>query len=952
LRTSMTRERSLTASEDEEETGPAPGKTRTRIAAKPKDIWEIKGDSESSDDERGSVHSSETNQPPAIDLFGSEATLRDVVRRIDDNIIDISDGSSDDRADSSDDGVDDDQIQAYLGEALIENQPVRRRRMQEESLIDWMLTRTRTIGGQKKQRKQRTGRTDRGRPSGQSTFKLDVTIGGGRNSGRERQSILNFERAGPSGRGERRGQTSPSRPPLSRVHSAPHHGDEPRAPKKTSRKQKEKERRARAKKNNIYVFQSDNMHIITGRRETATMTLDIEDEGFYRALAPLSQDWALPARPPPVAKPTGRGSAPKSPERPRLRDAPVDDDDLEVVHPPKQRQDIHGDFDIPALPSGHKFGPNTYIGRGWLHELITALSSDSVPAVPPSIMLCGIKLEPPAGVGAFLKSLGQIFDGLFDLAVSLPSLDAPEGDKEWRTLQHTAGQMVSWFLVTTTEAESSVLRESVKEQVLKSIARIPELHVEIGSVDGPILDICWFAVELSARIGILFSASPPNPLKQSVSLLVNVLLDFGLMQTMMPIRNGDALEGANTAQMTAELWVCLFHLLDTYVDITSPVRKTHPFWAVITDVLQTSRSIKTCLEASETIWRAIFSFCALTQFSVHGMTTSTSRIPPSWELVVLALKKIRLTADLIADKALSTASLDKRDEYIGLVTLRCFHLWNRWHWGLDEASILFNQLVEIFRSRKFASLRHERPEYPQFMLLNDWALLSKYGHGDTAFVLFLKLLVEAASPDMANPNRALSPRAKKLLSLAIPIGSLPFSKKNPTAVKDLSMLCNRLSAVAIGVYLDPSHHFSRINHARTYVDFSDADETIRLAVIRGLMYLAILFKNNKIPLEGIVAWVDAIANVLVNEFKNLNTLKPTADQQLSVIRDRLLFSVQMLIGAVRRIIDAYKSESKYPDPALLRKSDLCLSVLAVYEGNSEPFADSLESTFDERRKNE
>jgi hypothetical protein len=422
-------------------------------------------------------------------------------------------------------------------------------------------------------------------------------------------------------------------------------------------------------------------------------------------------------------------------------------------------------------------------------------------------------------------------------------------------------------------------------------------------------------VELSARLG--------HSVKESVSWLVHNLLEYGLLQTMVAVREDNILNGSTTAQYTAELWVRIFHLLDYYDQKNTKKPHIHSFWVVIMESVESAEVSKRSLESSEATWHTIFSLCALTQFSVHGMTTAKSRLPACWEFVGLALKTIRLTADPRIDRELSAPSLDKRDEYLSLITHRCFRLWNRWCWELEGASILFNQLVDIFRSRKFANLRHEAADYPEFMLKGDWNLLSSYRHGKTAFELFLKLMFHATCTDMTNANRAISPRAKKLLSLAIPVGSLPFSRNSVTHMQDLSMLFNRLSAVAIGIYLDPSTHLSRITHARTYVNFSDADWYTRLAVVRGMMYLGILMKKCNVPLDGIVEWTKEMADALADDFKAIPKTIDPADSDLLVRKNRLVVSIQCLLGAVRRIMEAHKRASQYPEPALLSKLAVC-----------------------------
>jgi hypothetical protein len=404
---------------------------------------------------------------------------------------------------------------------------------------------------------------------------------------------------------------------------------------------------------------------------------------------------------------------------------------------------------------------------------------------------------------------------------------------------------------------------------------------------------------------------------------------------MVSFQGDNVLEVSTTAQYTAELWVCLFHLLDHFQGRNNEKLRGHLFWTVITDSPQFRELSNPSLERNEVIWRTIFSLCALAQFSIHGMTTATSRLPACWELVVLALRMIRLSPDPAIDRELSALSLDKRDAYLHLITLRCFHLWHRWRWSLDGASTLFNHLVDIFRSRKFAKLRHETADYPAFMLTGDWGLLSSHRCDDTAFLLFLKLMYHATNNDKTNADRSISPKGKKLLSLAIPVGALPFSKSSHTQVQDLSMLFNRLTAVAIGIYLDPGNHISRIAHARTYVNFSDADETTRLAVMRGMMYLGILLKNCNVPLDGIADWTKEMADALADEFKAIPKTTTPAENHLHDQKCRVMVLVTVLLRAVRRIVEAYKDTAQYPEPCLLGKLAFQLVLDMISHQNSK-----------------
>lgn len=941
-------------SESDAEEGPLlPGQTRIRRAEYPKDLRDIRGDSESPYSDRSSVaHSPHSRRTPLGRSVHSESDVEggSQGRRggyPPGEVIDITE-SSDDVSESSDEGVDDEEIQAYLDGTEAED----RAGMREESLIDWMLSRTRTVGTSKNPRKgQKSAAGAKRRGGGTSEYKADVTTRGTRKYGAGRQTLLTFDQPqrqkgkgssrGPRHEGFRfepasrsadvQGPDNVGRDRVANVRLTLDYG----APGKKIWKHRERERRARVKAQGLYTFVSDGTRLVTGR-ETTTVSVDLEDEGFHKALAPFSQGRSKAYERPPPAE-----HQPKVPRKahvavkgdPHPRNSDQSEEDI-PTHGPARRHDIQGDFDIPFLHSGISFGANTYLGGGRLHELINVISSAVEPPKPFTFAGNGFKLGPHMNAAQLCPLVPDICGRLFEFANGLPSTETA---KEWDIALRVFCQLVSWIFSTASEADRTLLQDTCRECILRLVKRVQEVPFSDDSMDATNLSVCWFAVELSARLGFPIQGLPhaiTSPLTESLKLLVQHLLKHGLRRTMKPILEG-GMDGSADARYTAELWICLFHVLDNCGTEDNQGRnRVHPFWKIVQDVIRSERlPRKSNLEASEDIWRTIFSLCALSQFSIHGMTTATCRLPASWDLVVFALKKIRLVAETHADQALSPSSLNKRDEYIGLVTLRCFHLWDRWHWRLDDASMLFNTLVEIFRSRRFANLRHEPVDFPLFMLRGDWNFLSQYKHADSAFVLFLKLIVQAAGLGEnhdTGPRRELLPKVKKLLSLAIPVGSLPFSKRSPPTLHELSMLYNRLGAVAIGIYLDPSLHSSRITHARAYINFLDADDTTRFAVIRGMMYFAILMVKRKIPLDPIVEWIQEIVGALVGEFKAMpksiteHGTDESEDRRLpSVIaRDRLFFSIQVLLGSVRRIVETYAIGPEYPEPALLGERSL------------------------------
>ncbi|KAH9936512.1 uncharacterized protein B0H18DRAFT_1164925 [Fomitopsis serialis] len=210
--------------------------------------------------------------------------------------------------------------------------------------------------------------------------------------------------------------------------------------------------------------------------------------------------------------------------------------------------------------------------------------------------------------------------------------------------------------------------------------------------------------------------------------------------------------------------------------------------------------------------------------------------------VTLALDRVELTTDAVRDQSLS---------------------------------------MEIFKSRNFANLSDETPELPSFLRHSDISLLFENKLSDTAYTLLLKLVVKAAGDtrprnDGDHGTVGPSPKVKKLLSLCIPRGSVPFTKGKPPTSQHLSMLYNRFSAVAVAFYLEPS--MGNIKHCLLpYGDMS----------------------SSRTPIT--------------------NTGRVRANTR----RYSSSYGVQLLLGCARRIIETPvmnpgQTVSEYPDPAWLR----------------------------------
>ncbi|KAH7914631.1 Mus7/MMS22 family-domain-containing protein [Hygrophoropsis aurantiaca] len=902
-----------------------PGQTKIRRTAIYRDL-EIKGDSESSDIERAYSPPTDntlkrSQSTPNTSERDGPSSNRRVYSESDDTDTDESNSVI---SISSDDNVDD----ATINEWVADRPNGGRGPAHEKSLVDYMLKRTRMIGESK-------GSSRRSKPSGRSRQrgkpKLDVITTGARRHGQGYQSLLSFERSSTREKGQPRAQK---------------HTD--RAITEADVHKKEKRRSRKKTQARLYNFNAEGTRIssrvgATRPRPRRTgeddLVIDQVDEGFHQALDPLWREPVnkanLPPRPHtqhrPAVPPTHNVASSKPRAVPKA---------ISSWSPKGDYCRIKVDLGIHVLPSGITFAPNTYIGRGSLHQLVSLVSEQSDPVLPTSYSAQGVDLNAALSLTALSTVFGGICGRLGEYFEKREDLDSIAA-KEWDNILRTCCQLVSWLSVGAEEEELRSAHAIIQEHARNLVGRIENTPLNSYS-----LPVYWFSIELSVRLMCAIKNRPgysqSDDLIKYIMLLMKGLFAIGLQKTLVAVMNmvdtadSDSLpRNSSIAHQSAELWVCLFHLISNFETRfqgePSTSASDHPFWRLVQRLLQDETDAsESSLEASENTWRTIFSFCALSQFSVHGMSTSGCRLPAFWDAVSFALKQIRLAADPEADRRLIRAALEKRDNYIRLITSRCFLLWSRWKWHLDDALPMFSQLVEIFKSRKFANLCDELPDFLSFMLSDDIQLLSSHRPTDTAFELFLKLVVQAAQTGHEGESdtiiRQKSSQVKKILHLAVPVGSVPFTKSQPPPAHDLSMLYNRLSAMAVTILIDPSlpNIRHRLGQARRCVNFKEADINSRNACIRASKCFAVILRHHCIPLTDILGWLEEMTTVLVEEYQ-ASYSSNVKDDKTSIVQPMVVLNIHMLLGSVRQIIetqslDPTRNDSEYPDPALLEGS--------------------------------
>ncbi|KIY52878.1 hypothetical protein FISHEDRAFT_69342 [Fistulina hepatica ATCC 64428] len=914
---------------------PRPGQTKARRSTNVQALSEIKGDSESSEEER-------------ISIGYSSASSRGVANRKHQRLriskaaavetIEITD-------DDSSDVVDDDDIAAYLQQSQPKHRPDDHRPRREVDLIDRMLARTRTVGV-----KPEGGRRPRKRH-----VVLDIMTGGTRSMGKGIQTKLTFENHRKKSNRHHKDsndgtyrtyQSSNRASPIS--HIEPDHP--PLAPNdvqvsgqamELTWKEREKLRRERAKKHGIYNFVPRTTRIISGRNDARFVTVDVEDEDFLSAVA---------SHPPPIGAIPALKTRQRKGKHSRHRihkhrrqpsDLPHSGSDVETTeHEEEQNhfgEEVLGDplldSELPVLMTGTSFGRDTMIGRSWLDQLVRSLVRPEPAPALGNYSAFGLDFPSGQTFPEFVDTFSAMCERLWTTLSDIPDGDSEDEAKSWTKLGHHVCRLVTQFIDEAGD-ERQARQKAICAPVVHFVMRLGQAKFSGASVDKLMLSGCWLSVEVCARAGCCITGST-SPLIDCASVFVRYLVQYDFPRIFEILKDTEhGLDTESTPVYVAELWVCfisVFRLLDA-----SP-GSVHPLWQVVMDALQIGQPTEAkAFASSEHVWRTILGLTIMSRFNTLGIAIDNNPLSPAWGLVAYALGQVRLTVDEKRDKELSERSLDARDAYVSIVVARCFQFYHKFGWSLQDSMPMFSELVSIFASRKFSNLRHERSEYPDFVREVDWSLLASYNRRDTAFTVLLKLI--SAATAVLGPQQI-----KKLLSSSIPRGALSVASDS----RGLSMLYNRISFIAAAIHLDPDNFKTRFEVALTYVAIDKADTTTRINTMRGLMYLTFVLVRLGKPLDSFLKWMEATIDIYDKEI--------SANSPSSKAGRASVFCVVTLLNIVQQIIKHFvyapETTSRYPEPRLLSPKFPWVLDKSVSSA-PKAFTDyrSLVATFFERRR--
>ncbi|PWN49866.1 hypothetical protein IE53DRAFT_411321 [Violaceomyces palustris] len=609
-------------------------------------------------------------------------------------------------------------------------------------------------------------------------------------------------------------------------------------------------------------------------------------------------------------------------------------------------QGLRLDFGIQPPSAGFSFASSTYIGRGRLFELLNLSKESWGPSNWVHRGTChalGFELKPLMSSTDILGILPSIFDSIHRNALSaVDEYDLPKGPGYGQSgIEEVLRFLSTWF---TWCAGSGTETKSDQDRFLRSIQQQLELLLARVSDPSPCGDRCsapfgekallalkWFNIEIRWRALMLGDRQDEpssfaddthgvDSFQEACSSLMMSLLRHGLNKTMRSVK--ETLSAASRTERepvsiteeeslevvpdqyptlhlidpTAEMWVCLIHLLSKASTSVNELGPDFSFWTVFeSSVLAWQRrgSGRKALIVSECWWYCIFSICSLSHFSAPtGTTSSKPHLREHWPIVSRAISALRFRLDESVEKGMSIPALFKRDQYIRVVLERCSNLTSLWGWKMENAEATLARIFEIFDSHKLSDLPcetdHDFPpflrEYDEKLLLDDEDDEGGGGGGgrkeETAFHLFIKLLARAgrdlreSSKDQKEGDR----KVLRLFSRISPVRVMPFTKGDrPPTLNQRSMLFNHYSITMLNLHLVPSAWSSRLRQIKSFLPFKDADFLSQVTCIRAMMYAAVIFRHHGLEIEPITTWFAEVLVTLLKEYEALEKL--TGSQQ-------------------------------------------------------------------------
>lgn len=584
------------------------------------------------------------------------------------------------------------------------------------------------------------------------------------------------------------------------------------------------------------------------------------------------------------------------------------------------------DFCIHRLPNGIAFSQTSYIGRGHLRDLIDSLGDSYIP-LRSTLFAFGLTLAGDMPTAELTAQLPLLCDRLHT------ELSLVDEEDEPSPLFFDACDCLRWLAsFLSAHRDDAAFVSEVDIQLTHLRSRLAALR--LGDVARLQLD--WAFLEVTLRN----PSRKEGEASEAVQALVVRLMRQNAAHTVKALKAavpGEAMEPSSSLPLLmVDLWVRLCRLA---VDRGRETVEAQALWAMVEQASESrSREAKLHpIQATEALAFATMMICACSQFATTGSVTAKASLPSYWPAVTNALQRVSPAALAEDTSKLSNTALQRRDGYVLALFARCLVFVDRWGWKVDGREGLVAKLFDVLNARLLSGLTTDGPrDFPSFLQQYDGTVpMTLDRRGDTAFHIFLKLLIRAAKDQAGSTELEKRKGFNKLISRITPQRKLPFTRDalSHRLSLDRSALVNHYSLFMALAIAAPQSAAQRLSQIRNLLAFEEADDDARMVCLRAIMYLAIVYRHLEFDLAPLLAWLAHICRFVRSQYDELEArrrqigkvalVQREADQltremyAASVTISTILRAVQHILIADAGIAKAKGTEAPYPDLALL-----------------------------------
>lgn len=256
---------------------------------------------------------------------------------------------------------------------------------------------------------------------------------------------------------------------------------------------KRKFRRKELQLKQTYLFPSDGKRISSGRRRNV-ISINVDDEGFHEALAPISSDRDGAESRPTTEKLNNRG---ESRESSHIVDPPPRKSTCsEADSIPENATKLTVDMDIPTFSSGLAFKKDTYLGKQHLHELLTAVSGEIDTEILSSYTDFDLHLHADITISEYSNILVKVLDLLGSW------LEQPLNNTQVEAYQGLMRTVCRYSTFLAINADTSYLIDFIFGRLQQLLQKVQILFTSSTSAltNPRLLETLWFIVELTSRM--------------------------------------------------------------------------------------------------------------------------------------------------------------------------------------------------------------------------------------------------------------------------------------------------------------------------------------------------------------------------------------------------------------------------------------------------------------------